>query len=168
MIEDDAPNMIWDYGYREWVRMSKGKHIEEGHMLYEGHIVYKIIPLTNADLQSIARSYRHWIDDLEQEEDWWAGHGYDKDDLDTDGRAFTFDINFVMASIYYGYDRVADEIPDPNDFGVWLYPLVVDAREGQRDMPLGGIDVTDEFKAYLEGGQLLADWVNKTLDEKGE
>ena len=90
--------------------------------------------ITNADLHSIYQSYRHWIDDAEQQEDWWAGHGYDGE--------FTFDINFVL-----GYE--SDDLEDTNDFGVWLYPVDSSDPNFVR-RPLVGIDVTDEFKAYLE------------------
>tara|TARA_Y100000310_G_scaffold255293_1_gene262649 strand:+ start:236 stop:526 length:291 start_codon:yes stop_codon:yes gene_type:complete len=85
--------------------------------------------LTDADLQSIYRSYRHWIDDLEQDEDSWSGHACDGD---------TFDINFVL-----GYE--SDDLEDTNDFGVWLYYV----SPPDYQIPLTGIDVTDQFKAYL-------------------
>ena len=88
--------------------------------------------ITSADLHSIYQSYRHWIDDAGQQEDWWAGPGYDGQ--------FTFDINFVL-----GY--TSDDLEDTNDFGVWLYP--VDSSD-PNFVPMAGIDVTDEFKAYLE------------------
>jgi len=88
--------------------------------------------ITNADLHSIYQSYRHWIDDAGQQEDWWAGHGYDGQ--------FTFDINFVL-----GY--ASDDLENTNDFGIWLYP--VDPGD-PNFVPMAGIDVTDQFKAYLE------------------
>jgi len=89
------------------------------------------VSLTDVDLQSIYESYLYWIDDVEQQEDWWAGHGYDT------GK-FTFDINFVL-----GYE--SDDLEDRNDFGVWLYPVSPPAYQVHST----GIDVTDEFKAYL-------------------
>jgi hypothetical protein len=88
-------------------------------------------PITKADLQSIYASYRYWIDVVKQEEDWWAGHGYDDSE-------YTFDINFVL-----GYET--DDLEDTNDWGVFLYPV---DTEGYLDTQTW-TDVTDEFKAYL-------------------
>ena len=91
-----------------------------------------IMPLTNADLQSIYESYRYWIDEVGQQEDWWSGYGYDSGE-------YTFDLNFVL-----GYET--DDLGDTNDWGVFLYPV----SPPNYHIGVVGIDVTDEFKSYLQ------------------
>ena len=97
-------------------------------------------PITDADLQSIYESYRHWVDAIDDDglpqETWWAGHGYDSGE-------FTFDIHFTL-----GYET--DDETDPNDFGVWLYYV----SPPHYDIPPTGRDVTDEFKAYIKEGEV--------------
>jgi len=89
-------------------------------------------PLTEADMLSIYESFLHWRTDPNiVEEDWWAGHGYDSGE-------FEFDINFVL-----GYER--EDETDPSDWGIWVYPV---SPPDYQISPTGGIDVTDEFKAW--------------------
>ena len=99
-------------------------------------------PLTDADLQSIYESYRHWADDVGDDgvpdETWWAGHGYDSGKGEPD-RWFEFDIMFGL-----GYET--DDETDPTDFGVWLYYVYPPDYQ----IPLTGVDVTAQFKAYVE------------------
>ena len=94
------------------------------------------LKLSEADLQSIYQDYRHWIDDMEQQEDWWSGYIY--------SGVFAFAINFVLGYEFYDIS----EYEDPNDFGVFLYPVDPDGHLNthQDGVP---IDATDEFKAYL-------------------
>ena len=92
----------------------------------------------NIDLNDVYGCYRHWVDvDGEPEEDTWFA--IDKCEL-----------NFVLG--YLGKDidlfPLGYDINDPDDWGVWAYPWFEDGSDKFVHTP---VDITDEFKAYLNG-----------------